>query len=145
MYSFFLDDPHCLNCMCHWHVQFRHLGITQKKEYNIHKHGKSLKWRIIHLLWGGNCKKYSVIQKKLWINKTTLLTSLPFLLDCKDHDTIHHFLQFCHFIHSHTAYRIYKCTSCALLWERVHHNRQELDNISWEMLNIHLRLGSLLS
>jgi len=40
------------------------------------------------------------------------------------------FLQFQHHIHSQAANRIYQRTSFVLLWERIHHNRRELDNTS---------------
>jgi hypothetical protein len=30
-----------------WHIKFRHWGITQKKEYNIHNMAKSLKSRML--------------------------------------------------------------------------------------------------
>ena len=79
--------------------------------------------------------------KKLRIKKTKLHTSLTFLLHCRDHNTIPRFLQFHHHIRSRAANRIYQRTSFALLRERIHHNRRELDNTSRELLEIHLRLG----
>jgi hypothetical protein len=122
LYSFFLVIPLCLNCMCHWHIKFRGQGITQKKEYNINKNGKSWKSRIIHLLWGGNCKKRSIVRKTLDQENHSFYFP-PFLLHCGDHNTIACFLQFHHFIHFRTPNIIHKCTSCALLQERVHYHR----------------------
>ena len=53
--------------------------------------------------------------EKLRIKKTKLLTSLTFLLRCRDHDTIPRFLQFHHHIHFRAGHRIYQRTSFALL------------------------------
>ena len=95
-------------------------------------------------LGGGNCKTHSTIRKTPH-QETKLLTSLTFLLCCRDHNTIPHFLQFHHHIHSWAANTIYQCTSFALLRERIHHNRRELDNTNQELLEVNLRLASVLS
>ena len=77
--------------------------------------------------------------------KTKLLTFLTLLLCCRDHNTIPRFLQFHHYIHCLAANRIYQCTSFALLWERIHQIRRELDITSRNLLNIHLHIANILS
>jgi hypothetical protein len=99
--------------------------------------------RIIHL-YGEEIERLIRLFEKLQIKKTKLLTSLTFLLHCRVHNTTSRLLQFFYNIHSQAANRIYQCTSFALLRERIHHNRRELDNTSLELLKIHLHLGSLL-
>ena len=83
--------------------------------------------------------------EKIRIKKTKLITTLTFLVRCRVHKTIPCFLQFHHHIHSQAANRIYQGTSLALLRERIHHNRRELDSTSRELLNTHLRIANLLS
>ena len=56
-----------------------------------------------------------------------------------------HFLKFRHQFHTRAADRIYKRTSFALLRERIHYNRRELNRISGLLLKLHLRLTSCLS
>ena len=108
------------------------------------EHGRSLKSRILHL-YREKTARHIWLFKKLRIKKTKLLTSLTFLLRCRDHNNIPRFLQFHHHTHSRAAKRIYQHASFALLQERIHHNRWELDNTSRELLEIHLRLASVLS
>jgi len=115
------------------------------KENILHKeHGESLKSRNLHL-YGEETTRHIRLLEKLRIKKTKLLTSLTFLLRCRDHNTIPHFLQFHHHIHSRAANRIYQHTSLALLRERIHQNRRELDITSQELLNTHLRIANQLS
>jgi len=92
-------------------------------------------------------EQYKAIRlfEKLRIKKTKLLTSLTFLLRCRDHNTIPRFLQFQHHMHSRTAYRKYQRSSFALFLERIQQNRRELDNISRDLLEIHVRLAIVLS
>ena len=91
-------------------------------------HGESLKSRIHHL-YGEETARNIRLFENLRIKKTKLLTSLSFLLRCRDHNTIPRFLQFHHHIHSQAANRIYHCTSRALLRERIHHNRREFTTL----------------
>ncbi|XP_021918665.1 uncharacterized protein LOC110829347 [Zootermopsis nevadensis] len=77
--------------------------------------------------------------------KAKRLCSLYFLLRCRDQGTVPHFLQFHHHIHSEAAKRIYRRTSFCLLRERIHHTRRELDAISRDLLDMHLRLAAELS
>ena len=58
-------------------------------------HGESLKSRILHL-YGEETTRQLRLFEKLRIKKTKLLTSLTFLLRCRDHNTIPRFLQFHH-------------------------------------------------
>jgi hypothetical protein len=51
----------------------------------------------------------------------------------------------CHHINTLVADRIYKRTSFALLRERIHHKRKELDATSRDLLVIHLHLASTVS
>jgi len=52
----------------------------------------------------------------------------------QDHNIIPRFLQFHHHFHSRAANRIYQRTSFALLRERIHNNRRELDHTSRALL-----------
>jgi len=90
------------------------------------KNSRSLKSRIIHL-YGEETARHIGLFGKLRIKKTKLLTPLTFLLRRRDHDTIPHFLQFHRHFHSRAANRIYQRTRFALVWERIRHDRQELD------------------
>jgi hypothetical protein len=108
------------------------------------KHGESLKSRILHL-YGEETARHMRLLEKLRTKKTKLLSSLTFLLRCRDHNTIPHFLQFQHHIHSRAANRIYNHTSLALLRERIHQNRRELDNISRDLLELHLQTANAVS
>ena len=69
------------------------------------------------------------------------MSPLTLLLRCRDHDTIPRFLHFHHHIHTPSANRIYQRTSFTLLWERIQQNRRELDFISRDLLETHLRLA----
>jgi hypothetical protein len=108
------------------------------------EHGESLKSRILHL-YGEETARHIRLFEKLRLKKTKLLTSLTFLLRCRDHNTMPRFLHFHYHIHSRAANIIYQRTSFTLLRERIHHNRRELDNTSRKLLEIHLRLASVLS
>jgi hypothetical protein len=88
--------------MCQWNIKFRGQGITQKKEYNINKHGKVGNQEKF-TSYGEETARNDQLLEKLWIKKTTLLTSL---LHCGDHNTIACVLQFHYFTHSRTASRI---------------------------------------
>jgi hypothetical protein len=91
--------------------------------------GECLKSGLIRLYMEETARHIRLFEK-LRIKKTKLLTSLTFLLHCRDHDTIPRFLQIHHHIHSRASNRINQRTSFALLRERIHHKRRELDNIS---------------
>src|SRR5215469_1292483 len=119
-------------------------GKYPKENLSLSQHGESLKTRIIHL-YGEDTAAHIRLIEKLRIKKAKLLTSLTFLLRCRDHNIIPRFLQFHHYFHSRAANRIYQRTSFALLRERIHHNRRELDHTSRALLQVHLRLASLLS
>jgi len=84
-----------------------------------------------------------VYSRKFASRNRKLLISLTFLLRCRDHNTIPCFLQFHHHIYSRAANRIYQRTSLALLRERIHHNRRQLDSTSRELLNTHPRIANL--
>jgi hypothetical protein len=103
-----------------------------------------LKTTIIHL-YGEETASHIRLMEKLRIKKTKLLTSLTFLLRCRDQNIIPGFLQFHHYFHSRAANRIYQRNSFALLRERIHNNRHELDHTSLELLQVQLRLVSVLS
>ena len=83
--------------------------------------------------------------EKLHIKKARLLASLTFLLGCHDHNIITRFLQLHQHFHSRAASRIYQHTSFALLRERIHNNRWELDHTSRALLQEHLRLSNYMS
>jgi hypothetical protein len=94
-------------------------GIYPKENILHLEHGENLKSRIIHL-YGEETSRHIRLFEKLRIKKTKLLTSLTFLLRCRDHNTIPRFLQIHQHIHSRAANRIYQRTSFALLRERIH-------------------------
>jgi hypothetical protein len=119
-------------------------GIYPKENILHLEHGENLKSRIIHL-YGEETSRHIRLFEKLRIKKTKLLTSLTFLLRCRDHNTIPRFLQIHKHIHSRAANRIYQRTSFALLRERIHENRRELDNTSRELLKFHLGIDNHLS
>src|SRR5215475_12284162 len=100
-------------------------GKYPKDNLSLLQHGESLKTRIIHL-YGEDTAAHIRLMEKLRIKKSKLLTSLTFLLRCRDHNIIPRFLQFHHYFHSPAANRIYHRTSFALLRERIHNNRREL-------------------
>ena len=83
--------------------------------------------------------------EKLRIKKTKLFTSHTFLLRCIYHNSRPRFLQFHHHIHSRAANRIDQPISFALLRESIHQNSRELDSVSRDLLEIHLRLAFVLS
>ena len=112
--------------------------------FSLLLHGESLKSRIIHLYGEDTAAQIRLIEK-LCIKKVRLLTSLTFLLHCRDHNIVPRFLQFHHHFRSRAANRIYQLTSFALLHERIHNNRCELDRTSRALLQIHLYLPSRLS
>jgi len=64
LYSFFWVIPHCLNCMCHQHIKFRRQGITQKKEYNIHKHSQSFEIKNNSPVMGRKLQETFIYSKK---------------------------------------------------------------------------------
>src|SRR5215475_5337515 len=85
------------------------------EDYIIYsQHGESLKSTITHLYGEVTARNIRLLEK-LRIKKTKLLTSLTFLLRCRDHKIVPRFLQFHHYFHSHAASRIYQRTSFALL------------------------------
>jgi hypothetical protein len=99
--------------------------------------------KFCHPLRVRNCKIHSTIRKTL-DQENKLLTSLTFLLRYREYNTIPRFSRLHHHIHFPADNRIYQNTSFALLRERIHQNRRELDNISRELLKIHLRLARVL-
>ena len=107
------------------------------------QHGESLKSRIIHL-YGEETTAHIRLIEKLRIKKASLLTSLTFLLRCRDHNIMPRFLQLHQYFHSRAANRIYPRASFALLRERIH-NRRELDHTSRTLLQVHLRLFNHMS
>jgi len=105
-------------------------------------HGESLKIKNASPLWGGNYKKPSSIQANSHQeNQTSYIPHIPTTLPRSQHYT--NFLQFQYHMHSRAANRIYQLTSLALLQERIHLNRRELDSTSRELLNTHLRIANL--
>ena len=114
------------------------------KENNIFRTRRKFEIKNTSPLWGETARHFRVLEK-LRIKKTKFLTSLTFLLRRRDYKIIPRFLQFHHHIHFRAANRICQLTSFALLQERVHQNRRELDNTSRDLLEIHLRLAGVLS
>jgi len=95
---------HVLNVVCFLLgnspvYEFRYRGNYPEERIQHSEHGKSLKSRILHL-YGEETARHIQLFEKLRIKKTKLLTSLTFLLHCRDHKTIPRFLQFHHHIHS---------------------------------------------
>jgi hypothetical protein len=83
------------------------------KESTLHsQHGESLKTTLLNLYGEDTARDIRLIEK-LRNKKTKLLSSLTFLLRCRDYNITPRFLQFHHYIHSQAAYRIYKRTSFA--------------------------------
>jgi len=119
-------------------------GRYPKEHIQHSRHGKSLKSRILHL-YGEDTAIHIRCLEKLRIKKTALLSSLTFLLRCRDHNTIPRFLQIHHHIRSWATNRIYQLTSFALLRERIQQNRRELDSISCALLETHLWLANTLT
>ena len=119
-------------------------GKYPKEQIKYSNHGESLKSTTRHL-HGQDITLHIRRLEKLRIKKLTLLSSLTFLLRCRDHHIIPRFLQIHHHIRSRAATRIYQRTSFALLRERIQHNRLELDSTSSSLLEIHLRLANTLS
>ena len=119
-------------------------GKYPEESIRCSNHGESLKSRIRHL-YGEDIALLIRRLEKLRIKKTTLLSSLTFLLRCRDHNIIPRFLQIHHHIRSHAANRIYQRTSFALLRERIQQNRRELDSTSRALLDTHLRLANTLT
>ena len=115
------------------------------KEHRLHsEHGESLK-TTIHHLYGEEKTRSIRLWETLRIKKTKLLVSFTFLLRCRDHNIIPQFLKFRHHFHTRAADRIYKRTSFALLRDRIHSNRRELNHIFGQLLQLHLRLTGILS
>jgi hypothetical protein len=83
----------------------------------------------IVLLYGEATHQHIRQLETLRIKRTKLLSALPFLLTCRDHNTIPNFLQFHHHINSDAVNRIYRCTSFSLLHEWIQYTRQELDAV----------------
>jgi len=104
--------------------------------------GENFKSRIYHIYVEETTTHFRLFGK-LRIKKIKFLTSLKFLLRCRDHNTTPRLLQFHHRIHSRAAIRIDQRTSLALLREWIHQNRRELDSTSRELLNTHLRIANL--
>jgi len=119
-------------------------GKYPKEHIQYSNHGKSLKSTIRHL-YGEDISLHIRSLEKLRIKKSTLLSSLTFLLRCRDNHIIPRFLQMHHHIRSRAATRIYQRTSFALLRERIQRNRLELDSTSCSLLELHLRLANTLS
>jgi hypothetical protein len=119
-------------------------GKYPKEHIQYSEHGESLK-STIHHLYGEDIALHIRRLEKLRIKKTTLLSSLTFLLRCRDHNIIPRFLQIHHHIRSRAANRIYLRTSFALLRERIHQNRRELASTSRILLDTHLRLANTLT
>jgi len=119
-------------------------GKYPKENIQYSNHGESLKSRIRHL-YGEDIALHIRRLEKLCIKKTTLLSSLTFLLRCRDHNIIPRFLQIHHQFRSCAANRIYQRTSFALLRERIQQNRRELDSTSRALLDTHLRLANTLT
>jgi hypothetical protein len=119
-------------------------GYNPKTFKQQDDHGGSLQLHILHL-YGEDTLRLFKNFDKLRMKKTNLLTSPPLLLRCRYHKTIPTFLRFRHHIRSQAANRIYKRTSLALLRERIHFNRREIDNSSRNLIKIHLQLANVLS
>ena len=77
--------------------------------------------------------------------RARLLTSLSFLLRCRDQGIIPRFLQFRHHIRSQAGNRIYKHAFFRMLRERIHHSRRELVSTSRDLLEIHILVAVALS
>ncbi|XP_046405294.1 uncharacterized protein LOC124170543 [Ischnura elegans] len=83
--------------------------------------------------------------EKLRGKKGRLLSSLAFLLRCRDTDTIPVCVEISHHLKTSSAKRILLRASKALLRERVHHTRLSLHRCSEELYKIHLQWRSSLN
>ena len=77
--------------------------------------------------------------------KARLLSSLAFLLRCRDEETIPTFARVRASVSSPAIQRILRRTSLALVRERIHDKRKSLDDNARKLLKIHLCLSSSLS
>jgi hypothetical protein len=105
----------------------------------------SLKNKMIVFLYGEATHQHIWRLETLRTKRTKLLCTLPFLLRCRDHNTIPRFLQLRHHINSDAANGIYRHTSFSLLQERIHYTRHKPDMVSRELLKLQLLLASTLS
>jgi hypothetical protein len=80
-------------------ISTRTPGKHPKRNILHIKHGKSLKSRILHI-YREDTTRHIRLFEKLCIKETKFLTSLNFLLRCRDHNTIPWFLQLHHNIPS---------------------------------------------
>jgi len=80
------------------------------------------------------------ILETLQIKRGKLLSSLSFLLRCRDQNTVPDFLQLQHHIQMEVTKRIYSCTSFALLCEHIF-TQWKLDETSYELLVTHILLA----
>ena len=97
------------------------------EEYKLHsEHGESLKTTKRHLYCEETTRNVRLLET-IRIKKTRFLVSLIFLLSCRDQKIIPQFLKLRQQFHTKAATRIYKRTNFALLRERIHDNRRELN------------------
>jgi hypothetical protein len=100
----------------------------------------NLSSNIVNLYGEVTLSKVSLL-KPLCIKRAKLLCSLS-LLRCRDHSTVPQFL---HYSQSQATKRIYHRTSLCLLHELIHFTRHQLNEISWDLLAIHLQFYADLS
>jgi hypothetical protein len=79
--------------------------------------------------------------EKLRKKKSMLLSSLAFMLRCRDQHVIPTFMKVKHHTNTKPTRRILQRTSIALIRERIHCKRRELNKVSRELYLLHLRLS----
>jgi hypothetical protein len=81
-----------------------------------------------------------------WRKKeASLLSSLVFMLGCRDKQVIPTCMNVKHHMDTPAARSILHCTNLALIWEWIHYTEWELDVNAWALLEKHLKLAAELT
>ena len=119
------------------------MGLPEKVFYIDSAH-KSLK-HFLSNLYGEEVLNQCKLLDKLRIKRVNLLTSLAFLLRCREQNTVPKFVIIKNNINSKKATRIYRQAELALVRERIQEIRRKLDSVSSKLYKLHLELSSILN
>lgn len=97
------------------------------------------------LLYGEDIYRSICSFDKLRKKKARMLSTLAFLLRCRDKDTIPRFAVLRYPIRTAATQRILHRTSFALVRERIQYTRRLLSNLDRDLLEVHLKLSLKLS
>ena len=121
------------------------LTWLKTREHFIHSiHQEKLKSYIIHL-YGEEIHRKVCELGALRKEKARLLCSLNFLVNCRDEEVIPTFAKIKSPLKSKKVDRILRRTSFALLRERIQDKRRSLDYNARRLMDVHLRLSTILS